>query len=54
MSKPDLSPEIKALIKQWCDMQKEKYGENWKEILAEKMAKETMKKLQPLFELQRK
>ena len=54
MPKNNLSPEATALIKQWCDMQKEKYGENWKEILAKEMAKETMKKLQPLFELQRK
>lgn len=33
-----VSPELKALIKQWTDMQKEKYGPNWKEILAKEMS----------------
>lgn len=32
------SPELKALIKSWTQLQKEKYGENWKEILAKEMS----------------
>lgn len=37
-SVPTPSPEVKAILKTWVALQKEKYGENWKEILAKEMA----------------
>lgn len=41
----DPNDMIKKHIKSWCDYNREKYGENWKEILAKEMSKETMKQL---------
>lgn len=38
---PEPSPEVRKLIGQWAKMQHEKYGENWKEILAKEMADKT-------------
>lgn len=35
-------PEVKAAIKSFVQAQREKYGENWKEILAKKMTRETV------------
>ena len=31
-------PEVRAILKEWCDMQREKYGPDWKRILAREMA----------------
>ena len=33
------SPEVKALIKEWCDLERAKYGPDWKKIVAKQMAK---------------
>lgn len=37
---PEPSPEVKAVIRNFVAVQREKYGENWKEILSAKMAAE--------------
>lgn len=47
---PEVSAEVKALLKGWCRMQEEKYGEDWKNILAKDMADKT---LNDLAEIQR-
>ena len=31
------SPELKEIMKKFVQIQKEKYGENWKEVLAKEM-----------------
>lgn len=33
------SPEVKALIKEFCRVEREKHGPEWKKILAKQMAK---------------
>lgn len=35
----------KEIIKSWCDYNREKYGPNWKEIVAAEMAKDTVTEL---------
>lgn len=35
--------EVKAILKEFCKINKEKYGDNWKEILAKEMAEKTMR-----------
>lgn len=42
---PEVSAEVKALLKGWCKMQEEKYGKDWKNILAKDMADKTIKDL---------
>ena len=32
------SPEVRAILKYWITMQREKYGEDWKKKLAVEMA----------------
>lgn len=41
--------EVKAIFKEFCKINKEKYGDNWKEILAKEMADKTMRELPPAF-----
>ena len=41
LNKPTPSPEVKALLREFCEIQRAKYGENWKEILSKEMAKNT-------------
>lgn len=43
------SPEAKAIIKQWCDLNREKYGPDWKNILAKQMADASRPYLEALF-----
>ncbi len=38
------SEEVKKLLREWCKMQKERYGENWKEILAAEISESTTTK----------
>jgi len=38
MSARELSPEAKAIVKEWCAMQREKYGPDWKSIVAKQMS----------------
>lgn len=35
------SPEVKAAVREWVKMQQEKYGPDWKRILAEEMTRKT-------------
>lgn len=39
------SPELKEIMKKFVRTQKEKYGENWKEILAKEMTAQIPKSL---------
>lgn len=43
MSTPSLSPELKELFRKWIALQKEKYGDDWKNKLAKELVTETMK-----------
>lgn len=36
------SPEVKAILKEFCNMQRAKYGPDWKKILAAEMTEKTM------------
>lgn len=47
------SPEVKALLGEFCRIQREKHGEDWKRILAEEMAAKTAPVLQRFIELQK-
>lgn len=47
MSQP--SPEVKAIVKEWVDMQQDKYGPDWKEILADEMAEDFCQKYGPVL-----
>ncbi|WP_439398690.1 hypothetical protein ACRQ5Q_15085 [Bradyrhizobium sp. PMVTL-01] len=44
---------MKALIGEFCRIQREKYGPDWKRILAEEMAAKSTPVLQKLIELQK-
>ena len=35
------SPELKALLAEFCRIQREKYGPDWKAVLAKEMADKT-------------
>lgn len=37
------STELKELLRKWVAIQKEKYGDDWKNKLSKEMAAETMK-----------
>lgn len=37
------SAELRELLRKWVAIQKEKYGDDWKNKLAKEMAAETMK-----------
>ena len=47
------SPEVKAILKTWCDMQRDKYGPDWKKILAAEMAKASMPYVNAILRLQK-
>lgn len=32
------SPETKAIVKEWCEMQRAKYGPDWKRVVAKQMS----------------
>lgn len=36
--KPEPSPEVRAVISEFCKVQRAKYGPDWKKILAREMA----------------
>jgi hypothetical protein len=38
VTRPDPSPEVKAILRAWCEQQRVKYGPDWKEKLAAEMA----------------
>lgn len=41
MTQREPSPEVKAIIKQWVEHNRAKYGPDWKKILAKEMADKT-------------
>ena len=43
------SPEVKAVFKTFVDIQREKYGPDWKEKLSKEMAAQSVKTLGPLL-----
>jgi len=47
----DPHKEAKALIKSWCDIQREKYGENWKEAKAKEMTEQMMPTINAILDL---
>jgi hypothetical protein len=47
------SPEVKAIIKEFCEFQRVKYGPDWKRILAEEMAAKTAPVISALLEIQK-
>jgi hypothetical protein len=48
------SPEVRAILKAFCEKQREKYGEDWKKILAKEMAEKTTPVLLALQKLVKK
>lgn len=40
MTAHELSPEVKAIMKNWVNFQKRKYGKDWKKKLAKEMTKQ--------------
>jgi hypothetical protein len=51
---PEPSPEVKAIIREFCDIQRAKYGPDWKKILAKEMAEKSKPFLEALLKLQKK
>jgi len=47
------SPEVKAILKEWCEMQRAKYGPDWKRILANEMAAKSAPILSAFLGLQK-
>ncbi len=47
------SPEVKAMIRNFCQIQHEKYGPDWKQILAKEMAEKATPVLEKLLALQK-
>jgi len=47
------SPELKALIKEFCQIQREKYGPDWKAILAKEMADKSAPVVEGLLKVMR-
>jgi len=47
------SPEVRAILKQFCDIQREKYGPDWKRILAKEMTEKTAPVIDKLLSLGR-
>lgn len=38
MDKSEPSKEVQEILHEWCNLQREKYGPQWKRILAKEMA----------------
>jgi hypothetical protein len=47
----DPSPEVKAMIGQFVRVQREKYGDDWKEKLSAEMAQQTAPFIERLLDL---
>lgn len=48
------SPEAKKILKEWCKLQEQKYGPDWKNKLAKYMADRTVPFMQALLKVNRK
>jgi hypothetical protein len=53
-STPEPSPEVKAILKEFCDIQRAKYGPDWKKNLAAEMAAKSAPFLEELLKLRKK
>lgn len=53
MSAPEPSPEVKAMIRNFVAIQREKYGDDWKAKLSAKMAAETAPLIEGLLSLRK-
>ncbi len=49
MAPPKPTPEVKAILSEWVRIQRERHGENWKEIVAKDMAAKTAPTLERLM-----
>ena len=47
------SPEVKAVLKEFCEVQRAKYGPDWKKILAAEMTKASMPYINAILRLQK-
>jgi hypothetical protein len=47
-------PEVRAILKSWIAQQREKYGPDWKEILAAEMAAKTEPVISAMLKLTRR
>lgn len=48
------TPEVRAVLKTFCDIQREKYGPDWKAKLSAEMAAQTAPFIEALFKLKNK
>lgn len=53
MSMPEPSPEVKAMIRSFVSIQREKYGEDWKEKLSAEMAAKATPFVEALLSLRK-
>ena len=44
------SPEVKAILKAYCQKKREQLGDNWKEIESKRLAEETTKAIWPVID----
>jgi len=52
--KNEPSPEVKAILKSFVAVQKEKYGDDWKKKLASEMAAKTAPVVHALLSMRKK
>lgn len=52
IEKPEsqISPEVRKILRDYCDRKREELGPDWKEIEAKRMAEQTTKVIMPVFE----
>jgi len=51
---PEGSPEVKKILGEFCRIQREKYGSDWKAILAKEMVDKSRPFLEALLKSQKK
>jgi hypothetical protein len=54
VTRPEPSPEVEALVKAFCDKQREKYGSEWKKILGKEIAAKTAPVFEAILKLTKK
>jgi hypothetical protein len=52
-SRPTPSPAVRAMLSEFVRINRERYGENWKEIVAKEMAAKTAPVLEALLKLRK-
>jgi hypothetical protein len=53
-TRPAPSPEVRAMLAEFARINRERYGENWKEIVAKQVAESTAPVLSALLKLRKK